>query len=148
MLSKVTEEILTKMGWFPSREIKIDKIRATLNQEKFILNDKAELFLKEFGGLSFESKDEKYCYVSFDIDYIAKTVYSGWANDVYALTIGEQMCLVGAYDNYLLEVMISESGRMYGAYDGYLTKLGETAYEGLNAIFEKKDTPNIDLILE
>lgn len=52
MMSEQTMNILRRAGWEESRRISVDGWRAVLEEEGFGLNDAAEQFLAEFGGIS------------------------------------------------------------------------------------------------
>jgi SUKH-3 immunity protein len=80
--------------------------------------------------------------IHFDISALGSD-FDPEATEEYSERLGSALIPVGESNNGHLMLMIDGAGALYGAYDRYFTKLGNNIEDGLNAIFERRETPSI-----
>jgi hypothetical protein len=78
----------------------------------------------------------------FDIDELGADFTSD-ATEEYSERAHSVLIPIGEANNGHLLLMMDNEGGLYGAYDRYFTKLGEDIEDGLNAIFERRETQSI-----
>ncbi|GAA0178462.1 SUKH-3 domain-containing protein [Clostridium sediminicola] len=145
-LSQATKNILEKAGWTSCRKIDIQSYIDALIEDEYEINDKAKIFLAEFGGLELihpayrvpNEMDKSH----FDPICAISVIYRERV-ETYEERIGEKLIVIGQGYNEYLVLLISESGKIFGAYDDFLTCLGNNHFEALEAICLQKETPEI-----
>ena len=96
---------------------------------------------KHFKHPSFSTSDVEK--IHFDVDALGTDLVPE-ASEEYSERVGLPLIPIGkAYNGHLL-LMIDENGALYGAYDNFLTELGDDFEDGLNAIFQRRKTPEIE----
>jgi hypothetical protein len=146
-LSQSTKKILENAGWNPLRHIDIQLYQEALSSDGYEMSDKAKSFLVEFGGLELAHPAYRVANEMDNTHFDPLRAISGICHErveTYEERIGEKLVVIGEGYNEQLVLMISESGRIFGAYDDFLTCLGNNPLEALDAICQRKETPEIN----
>lgn len=107
------ERVLMNAGWIPGRQVDISELRRRLEEFGFIVNEAAEHFLSEFGGLVFNISGSGVSRARerFVLDPLLAIGeddrFAEWSE-----TVGETLTPIGELDSrYFLGM--SESGEIY-----------------------------------
>ncbi|KAJ6089469.1 SUKH-3 immunity protein [Penicillium canescens] len=127
-----TERVLRNAGWIPGRKVDIGEMRRRLEESGFIVNEAAEHFLSEFGGLVFDISGSGISRARerFILDPLLAIGeddrFAEWSE-----TVGETLTPIGELD-YRFFLGISESGEIYSV-ETWLGSfgLGQQALENL-----------------
>ncbi|MBF2489116.1 SUKH-3 domain-containing protein [Listeria marthii] len=115
--------ILRKNGWYSDRFININNYRHILEEKNYYLNQGAEKFLSNLGGLIITH--EAYSDINdtdvseFNPTKPAAWLDPKWVKECYEDIIKEKLCPVGVGFSELMVFFVSESGGFYGGYDDY-----------------------------
>jgi SUKH-3 immunity protein len=129
---------LMDAGWAEGRNIDISSYVDALIKDGYVVPEKCEAFLKEFGGLS--GSMNKYAsrgwvtLFHFDPIVAIGNVYRDRFSE-YEDIFGESITLVGESDNNHLALGISKSGKFLGGFDDDIFIFGESIEDGLNTLF-------------
>lgn len=145
-IDKQAFDILQSMSWSEARRIDPAPFIAALEEEGYRVFPAAVSFIERFGGLSGKKPGyrihDSWKEIHFDPRRTIQNIYRERVVE-YECRIGEPLVAVGESDNMHMTLLISETGRMLAGYDDELFLLGNDPIEGLNALFENKETPRI-----
>ncbi len=142
-LTETAREELDKSS--PCRAEDRSRIIGQAKSLGFPVTSAFERFLEAYCGRHFEhpsyssASREK---MHFDIDALG-TDFDPEATEEYSERLGMPLIPIGEANNGHLMLMMDGEGALYGAYDRFFTKLGSDIEDGLNAIFERRETPSI-----
>ncbi|MDT0002856.1 SUKH-3 domain-containing protein [Listeria cossartiae subsp. cayugensis] len=131
--------ILRKNGWYSDRFININNYRRILEEKNYYLNQGAEKFLSNLGGLII--KHEAYSGINdtdvsgFDPTKPAAWLDPKWVKECYEDIIKEKLYPVGVGFSEHMVFFVSESGGFYGGYDDYFCLIGDSVESGLLNLF-------------
>lgn len=114
--------ILRASGWYEGRSIDIGEIEENLKQLGYIVFQKAEDFLKEFGDLVIEDTINEEIH-NTNIRFTSYHAHGAFRAEEEI--VQEKLIPVGKVDSEHLILLISESGKVYCN----TGKLGENAIE-------------------
>ncbi|EOY2822107.1 SUKH-3 domain-containing protein [Listeria monocytogenes] len=133
-------KILRQNGWYPDRSININNYRRILEERNYYLNQGAERFLSNIGGLiitheAYSDINDKDVSV-FDPSKPTAWLDSMWVKECYEDIIKEKLCPVGVGFSEHMVFFVSESGGFYGGYDDYFCLIGDSLESGLLNLFK------------
>ena len=139
-LSKHTQEVLRKNGWYAGREFDITFWVSELEEEGYQLNEYAEVILKELGDIYVREQSTEM-YVSATFDFNPYNSASGEYDrlEEFELANGDEMFPIGALQDYI--VYAGKSKRIYlGDWEG-LYIVGDSVEEYLENVFKRGYEP-------
>ena len=139
-LSKHTQEVLRKNGWYAGREFDITFWVSELEEEGYQLNEYAEVILKELGDIYVREKSTEM-YVSTTFDFNPYNSASGEYDrlEEFELASGDELFPIGALQDYI--VYAGRSKRIYlGDWEG-LYIVGDSVEEYLENVFKRGYEP-------
>lgn len=143
--------LLKKTGWNKERKINIDEYKTALIKEGYVLNDRVESFLRNFGGLYFTFPDPSlYTGVeefNFDVIHAISQCMIDYV-EYYIKEIGEELVLVGTCKRDNMSLLMSHSGKLFTAMDDIFYLLGNDSMEGLKNLIDGKIIHSYDLPLD
>lgn len=139
-VSKHTQEVLKKNGWYEGREYDITFWVSELEEEGYRLNEYAKLVLKELGDLYIREQSTEM-YVSATFDFNPYNSASGEYDrlEEFELASRDKMFPIGSLQDYI--VYAGESKKIYlGDWEG-LYMVGDSVEEYLENIFKRGYEP-------
>lgn len=139
-LSKHTQEVLRKNGWYAGREFDITFWVSELEEEGYQLNEYAEVILKELGDIYVrEQSTEMYVSATFDFNPYNSASGENDRLEEFELASGDEMFPIGALQDYI--VYAGRSKRIYlGDWEG-LYIVGDSVEEYLENVFKRGYEP-------
>lgn len=134
--SEITLKCLTRAGWYPGRQVKIDDYVAFLEHCGNPVHMCVRQFLTEYGRMkvkhphSLDSKEQDF----FRMDPIAANQFfylDGDGLEDYNVMAGTKLCTIGLGfgDNLLL--LMAENGQVFGAESTELYPIGLSGEEAI-----------------
>lgn len=139
-VSKHTQEVLRKNGWYEGRAYDISFWVSELEEEGYRLNEYAKLVLKELGNIYVREQCTKM-YVSTTFDFNPFNSASGEYDrlEEFELASRDKLFPIGALQDYI--VYAGASKKIYlGDWEG-LYKIGDSVEEYLENVFKKGYEP-------
>lgn len=139
-VSKHTQEVLKKNGWYEGREYDITFWVSELEGEGYKLNEYAKSVLEELGDIYVRENSTKM-YNSATFDFNPFNAASGEYDrlEEFEQASGDKLFPIGAVQDYI--VYAGESKKIYiGDWEG-LGMIGNSIEEYLENVFKKKYEP-------
>lgn len=145
-VSKHTQEVLKKNGWYEGREYDITFWVSVLEEEGYKLNEYAKSILKELGDIYVREKStELYNSATFDFNPFNAASGEYDRMEEFEQASRDKLFPIGAVQEYI--VYAGESKRIYiGDWEG-LYMIGTSIEEYLENIFRKNYEP-IKILLD
>lgn len=131
-------QVLQRGGWFDGRSIDLAPVEDALRKLGYPLFPAVQIFLAEFGELSFETRDPRP-RVARNFHFRPLDVSGkSWILGPYTRRAGKPLCVIGAAsDDYLL-LSMDPAGVVYGGYDDDLVILGRSPDDAIDALCDDR----------
>lgn len=133
-LSKTTQKLLERAGWFPGRRIDISRYEEVLRTSRSPVHECVREFLSEFGGLHVETLKKGRDFHADPCLAASEFYIDDEGLSEYNITVGAALCCVGVASRAHMMLLMDQSGRMYGVVDDLIYVIGDTPHAALELL--------------